>query len=118
MLNISTIFVALCITASSVTAITLYYKNKALLAQLDAKSVELSHLLTSNNMLSYKITQQNEEIAKLQVSKENTIALVKRQEELFNAKLAKEQAKRISNEPIRPIDELFRAFEGALDASN
>lgn len=100
--------------ASSITATIFYYKTKALQAQLDHASLEVSQLTTSNSMLSYKITQQNEEIAKLHISRQNTFTLAKHADDKFTSLLANSQKER----QIRNIDELFRVFEGALDAAH
>lgn len=114
MLNTGTILTAACILATSVTSITLYYKNKALQAELAHSTLEVSQLTTSNNMLSYKITQQNEEIAKLRISRQNTFTLAKHADDKFTSLLANTTKER----QIRHIDELFRVFEGALDAAH
>lgn len=113
--------------ASSITATILYYKNKALQAQLAHSTLEVSQLTTSNNMLSYKITQQNEEIAKLRITRTNTALLASASDAQFNALLARtlhetqtHKNDRLNNlqVQVRRIDKLFRVFEGALDAAH
>lgn len=113
--------------ASSIAAAIFYYKNKALQAQLAHSTLEISQLTTSNNMLSYKITQQNEEIAKLRITRTNTALLVSESDAQFNALLARalhetqtHKNDRLNNlqVQVRRIDKLFRVFEGALDAAH
>lgn len=127
MLNTSTILTAACILATSVTAITLYYKNKALQAELAHSALKVSQLTTSNNMLSYKIAQQNEEIAKLRITRANTALLASESDAQFNALLARalHETQTHKNDKlnnlqvqVRRIDKLFRVFEGALDAAH
>lgn len=113
--------------ASSITATIFYYKNKALQAQLAHSTLEVSQLTTSNNMLSHKITQQNEEIAKLRITKANTALLVSESDTQFNTLLARalHETQTHKNDKlnnlqvqVRRIDKLFRVFEGALDAAH
>lgn len=115
--------------ASSIATTILYYKNKALQAQLAHSTLEVSQLTTSNNMLSYKITQQNEEIAKLRITRTNSALLASESDAQFNTLLARalHETQTHKNDKlnnlqvqvqVRRIDKLFRVFEGALDAAH